>query len=184
MSLSPAFRCRFYGRERMAGDLHGEKEAVWGYLTILTTVTGLSKWADHPSALSYCAAWISGNGCVPINNLMEDAATAEIARVQLWQWVKYGSKTVRLSLSHHVSTWISCHVYVPWSASTSPLPEHRCKILTSRTPTKPSPRPTSNQSSLKNRPKCQNCQASRRNTSRLRRNTCWRRSRLNGPRIS
>lgn len=45
------------------------------------------------AALSYCAAWISGNGCVPINFLMEDAATAEIARVQLWQWVKYGSKT-------------------------------------------------------------------------------------------
>ncbi|KAK6904646.1 malate synthase A [Kwoniella mangroviensis CBS 10435] len=45
------------------------------------------------AALSYCAAWISGNGCVPINYLMEDAATAEIARVQLWQWVKYSSKT-------------------------------------------------------------------------------------------
>jgi len=39
--------------------------------------------------LSYCAAWISGNGCVPINFLMEDAATAEIARVQLWQWAHY-----------------------------------------------------------------------------------------------
>lgn len=45
------------------------------------------------AALSYCAAWISGNGCVPINFLMEDAATAEIARVQLWQWSKYSSKT-------------------------------------------------------------------------------------------
>ncbi|WVR03111.1 malate synthase A [Kwoniella sp. DSM 27419] len=45
------------------------------------------------AALSYCAAWISGNGCVPINHLMEDAATAEIARVQLWQWCKYGSST-------------------------------------------------------------------------------------------
>ncbi|WVN87616.1 malate synthase A [Cryptococcus depauperatus CBS 7841] len=45
------------------------------------------------AALSYCAAWISGNGCVPINHLMEDAATAEIARVQLWQWCKHGSKT-------------------------------------------------------------------------------------------
>ncbi|WVF66786.1 malate synthase A [Kwoniella sp. CBS 6097] len=45
------------------------------------------------AALSYCAAWISGNGCVPINYLMEDAATAEIARVQLWQWCKYSSKT-------------------------------------------------------------------------------------------
>lgn len=41
------------------------------------------------AALAYCAAWISGNGCIPINFLMEDAATAEIARVQLWQWVHH-----------------------------------------------------------------------------------------------
>ena len=34
----------------------------------------------------YLAAWLDGNGCVPIHWLMEDAATAEIARVQLWQW--------------------------------------------------------------------------------------------------
>ena len=32
-------------------------------------------------------AWLLKNGCVPINHLMEDAATAEIARTQLWQWV-------------------------------------------------------------------------------------------------
>ncbi len=41
------------------------------------------------AALHYMAAWLDGNGCVPINNLMEDAATAEIARAQLWQWVQY-----------------------------------------------------------------------------------------------
>ena len=35
------------------------------------------------------AAWLGGNGCVPINNLMEDAATAEISRAQLWQWVHH-----------------------------------------------------------------------------------------------
>lgn len=40
-------------------------------------------------ALHYIAAWLSGNGCVPLHNLMEDAATAEIARAQLWQWVRY-----------------------------------------------------------------------------------------------
>ena len=34
----------------------------------------------------YLAAWLGGNGCVPIHNLMEDAATAEISRTQLWQW--------------------------------------------------------------------------------------------------
>jgi len=36
----------------------------------------------------YLDAWLAGNGCVPINNLMEDAATAEISRVQIWQWQK------------------------------------------------------------------------------------------------
>ncbi|GAB3100287.1 malate synthase A [Lysobacter terrae] len=35
----------------------------------------------------YLAAWLDGNGCVPIHWLMEDAATAEIARTQLWQWL-------------------------------------------------------------------------------------------------
>jgi malate synthase len=43
-------------------------------------------------AIQYLAAWLSGNGCVPIDNLMEDAATAEIGRTQLWQWVKQGSE--------------------------------------------------------------------------------------------
>ena len=36
----------------------------------------------------YLGAWISGNGCVPIHNLMEDAATAEISRSQIWQWIR------------------------------------------------------------------------------------------------
>lgn len=37
--------------------------------------------------IQYMAAWLSGNGCVPIYNLMEDAATAEISRSQIWQWL-------------------------------------------------------------------------------------------------
>jgi malate synthase len=44
--------------------------------------------------LQYMASWLRGNGCVPIYNLMEDTATAEICRAQVWQWVKHG---VRLS---------------------------------------------------------------------------------------
>ncbi|KAJ6489480.1 malate synthase [Mycena vitilis] len=44
------------------------------------------------TALAYTAAWIGGNGCIPLNYLMEDAATAEITRVQLWQWVKYAAR--------------------------------------------------------------------------------------------
>ncbi|MDX6770102.1 MAG: malate synthase A [Elusimicrobiota bacterium] len=41
--------------------------------------------------LQYLAAWLSGIGCVPIRNLMEDAATAEISRAQVWQWVRHGA---------------------------------------------------------------------------------------------
>jgi malate synthase len=37
----------------------------------------------------YMAAWLAGNGCVPIYNLMEDAATAEISRSQIWQWIHH-----------------------------------------------------------------------------------------------
>ena len=42
--------------------------------------------------LRYLAAWLQGNGCVPIYNLMEDAATCEICRTQVWQWVKHGAR--------------------------------------------------------------------------------------------
>ena len=42
--------------------------------------------------LQYLESWLRGSGCVPIYNLMEDAATAEICRSQVWQWVKHGSR--------------------------------------------------------------------------------------------
>jgi len=42
--------------------------------------------------LQYLEAWLRGVGCVPIYNLMEDAATAEICRAQVWQWVKHQAK--------------------------------------------------------------------------------------------
>ncbi|MCW2481343.1 malate synthase A [Candidatus Symbiopectobacterium sp. NZEC135] len=41
-------------------------------------------------AVQYIEAWISGNGCVPIYGLMEDAATAEISRTSIWQWIHHG----------------------------------------------------------------------------------------------
>ncbi|NBX03984.1 MAG: malate synthase A [Alphaproteobacteria bacterium] len=40
-------------------------------------------------SVQYLASWLNGNGCVPIFNLMEDAATAEIARSQIWQWIHH-----------------------------------------------------------------------------------------------
>src|SRR2546421_2325999 len=50
-------------------------------------------------ALRYLAAWLGGLGCVPINDLMEDAATAEISRAQVWQWQRHGA---RLQDGRHV----------------------------------------------------------------------------------
>lgn len=49
--------------------------------------------ANVSALLGYCANWVKGNGCVPINYMMEDAATAEISRVGLWSWVYHGAST-------------------------------------------------------------------------------------------
>src|SRR5437899_4724072 len=54
------------------------------------TADGLRKNLDV--ALRYLAAWLGGAGCVPIYDLMEDAATAEISRAQVWQWRRHGAR--------------------------------------------------------------------------------------------
>ncbi len=54
------------------------------------TEEGLRRNVDI--GIQYLEAWLRGIGCVPIYNLMEDAATAEISRAQVWQWVKHGAK--------------------------------------------------------------------------------------------
>jgi malate synthase len=43
--------------------------------------------------VQYLESWLRGNGCVPLYHLMEDAATAEICRAQLWQWLRHGAHT-------------------------------------------------------------------------------------------
>ncbi|MEQ8406497.1 MAG: malate synthase A [Oceanicaulis sp.] len=55
------------------------------------TQSGLKGNADV--AIRYIASWLQGRGAAPIHNLMEDAATAEISRAQLWQWRTHGAKT-------------------------------------------------------------------------------------------
>lgn len=54
------------------------------------TVKGLN--ANIYIGLNYMESWLRGLGCVPINNLMEDAATAEVSRLQLWAWCKHQVK--------------------------------------------------------------------------------------------
>ena len=74
------------------------------------TSAGLSLNVDV--GLQYLAAWLGGNGCVPIYNLMEDLATAEICRAQLWQWVRHSSRMQdgRLIHSSTVSELVDQHV--------------------------------------------------------------------------
>ena len=55
--------------------------------------------------IGYIEAWLRGTGCVPLYHLMEDAATAEISRAQLWQWIRRrakleGGRTVDAALCH------------------------------------------------------------------------------------
>ncbi len=53
------------------------------------TITEAGVRGNLNVAIRYMAAWLCGQGCVPINHLMEDAATAEIARAQIWQWIRH-----------------------------------------------------------------------------------------------
>jgi malate synthase len=59
--------------------------------------------------IQYLEAWLGGQGAVPIYNLMEDAATAEISRTQIWQWITHGAalddgRTVTRAMVQH---WIA-----------------------------------------------------------------------------
>lgn len=53
-----------------------------------TPITELGLRYNINVGIHYLGAWLAGNGCVPIHNLMEDAATAEISRSQVWQWIR------------------------------------------------------------------------------------------------
>ena len=62
-------------------------------LTIPTgTITERGLSINMDVGLQYLAVWLGGNACVPIYNLMEDAATAEICRAQVWQWIRHGAR--------------------------------------------------------------------------------------------
>ncbi len=75
--------------ERLLEDVHVTAADLLQVVKGKITEAGLR---DNISvAVQYMAAWLGGNGCVPLNNLMEDAATAEISRAQVWQWVHHAT---------------------------------------------------------------------------------------------
>ena len=80
--------------ERMPGPHQhhvGREEVIVARADLLApplgTITRAGFEGNVEVCVRYLAAWLDGNGCVPIHGMMEDAATAEIARTQLWQWL-------------------------------------------------------------------------------------------------
>jgi malate synthase len=74
--------------EVMRNDVHITREDMLKVPEGQVTLNGVK--TNISVGLQYLESWLAGRGCVPINNLMEDAATAEICRAQLWQWVRNG----------------------------------------------------------------------------------------------
>lgn len=68
-------------------DVHVTAENLLEVAHGSITLQGLKHNIDV--SIQYLAAWLDGKGCVPIYNLMEDAATAEISRAQVWQWLHH-----------------------------------------------------------------------------------------------
>jgi malate synthase len=71
-------------------DVHVTREALLAVHGGVRTEAGLRE--NIRVGVQYIEAWLRGRGAVPLYNLMEDAATAEISRAQIWQWLKLGAR--------------------------------------------------------------------------------------------
>jgi malate synthase len=88
----------FERHKRGPNQLHvGREDVVVSQGDLLAVPTGSRSDAglrhNVRVGVQYLEAWLRGQGCVPIYNLMEDAATAEISRTQIWQWLRHGAHT-------------------------------------------------------------------------------------------
>jgi malate synthase len=92
--LVPVAKAVFDAAMPGPNQIHRKREDVHvGALDLLAfgpqaPITEAGLRANINIALQYLASWLGGNGCVPINHLMEDAATAEISRSQIWHWIR------------------------------------------------------------------------------------------------
>ncbi len=75
--------------DRLREDVHVTREDLLRVPDGSITEEGLRVNVDV--GIQYLEAWLGGNGCVPIYNLMEDAATSEISRTQVWQWIHHAT---------------------------------------------------------------------------------------------
>lgn len=101
-------------------DVHASRDAL--IAPAIGTVTREGFDNNVEVCLRYTAAWLDGQGCVPIHHLMEDAATAEIARAQLWQWL------------HHGPIEFSDHAPITFALFDHALEKHRHRLRESSAP--------------------------------------------------
>ena len=79
--------------DRLRPDVVAEAAALLDVTVAGGTVTARGVQMNVDVAIRYLASWLAGNGAAGIHNLMEDAATAEISRSQIWQWAHHGLST-------------------------------------------------------------------------------------------
>ena len=80
-------------KERLREDVSVDASQLTDFAIPGGTVTEAGVRTNVSVAIQYIASWLAGTGAAAINNLMEDAATAEISRAQLWQWIRHGQAT-------------------------------------------------------------------------------------------
>ncbi|WP_025273171.1 malate synthase A [Haloglycomyces albus] len=79
--------------DRLREDVRPDAKALIDISTVKGTITEVGIRSNLSIGLRYIESWLRGVGAAAINNLMEDAATAEISRSQIWQWLHTGSYT-------------------------------------------------------------------------------------------
>jgi malate synthase len=84
---------RPHQKERQRDDVHVAAAQLTDFTVPGGQITEAGVRNNVSVALQYINAWLLGTGAAAINNLMEDAATAEISRAQLWQWIHNGATT-------------------------------------------------------------------------------------------
>jgi malate synthase len=84
---------RPHQKKRQRDDVHVTADRLTDFTIPGGQITEAGLRGNVNVALQYLNAWLLGTGAAAINNLMEDAATAEISRAQLWQWIRNGATT-------------------------------------------------------------------------------------------
>ena len=84
---------RPHQKDRRRDDVRVSQAELLDVLVPEGRITSAGLRSNVSVALQYLEAWLRGSGAVAINNMMEDTATAEIARAQLWQWIRHEVRT-------------------------------------------------------------------------------------------